>query len=361
VVSAGGGVVFDGRTLSPREAARELGVDYLLEGSVRKEESRLRVTVHLKDARSGTELWTMRAEEVLADVFALQDRLAERVAGAIEPLVQDVGIQKVFRQPVPNLDSYDLYLRALHLFRDSQRPEMLRAIELLERALTLDPTNPLVLGQSAICHRQVVDHDWAHDTAAFRRRGLDHAERAVAVAPHDSRSLALAAASLPGLQPDSERPLQLSDRAVALNPASAFAWLISGSVRLRLGHPDVAAEHLETALRLDPISTDGDFARMYLALARFEQRRFEEALALFRMTTKRLPISYAILASLNGHLGRFDAARTALSMFDALEAGPIEKFARLWFPGEAHRSMFQTGVDLAIAAGRTSMRIVTSA
>jgi adenylate cyclase len=272
---------------------------------------------------------------VLADVFALQDRLAERVAGAIEPLVQDVGIQKVFRQPVPNLDSYDLYLRALHLFRDSQRPEMLRAIELLERALALDPTNPLVLGQSAICHRQVVDHDWADDAAAFRRRGLDHAERAVAVAPHDSRSLALAAASLPGLQPDSERPLQLSDRAIALNPASAFAWLISGSVRLRLGHPDEAAEHLETALRLDPISTDGDFARMYLALARFEQRRFEEALALFRMTT--------------------------LSMFDALEAGPIQKFVGLWFPREPYRSMFQAGIDLAIMPERSSTRIETSA
>jgi len=124
-------------------------------------------------------------------------------------------------------------------------------------------------------------------------------------------------------------------------------WLISGSVRLRNGEPDLAAEHLETALRLDPISPMGGYARMYLALCRFQQRRFEEAITLFDTTTRRMPISYAILASLNGQLGRSEAAASALATFESLSAGPIEKFGRLWFPTDAYRTLFLDGIHAA--------------
>ncbi len=349
VLSTGGNITANGQRLNPREAARELGVDYLMEGSVRREGARIRITVHLKDARRETELWTRRFDEALSDVFALQDRVAECVAGAVEPVLQEVGIQNASQRPTSNLDSYDLYLRALPLFRLSRKAEMLAAIGLLERALELDPTYAPALGQSAVCHRQVVDHDWSDDTEMHRRRGLEYAERALAAAPDNARVLALAAAALPGLEDSVERALALCERAIALNPASTFVWLISGSVRLRAGQPDLAAQHLERALSLDPISPMGEMARMYLALCRFQQQRYEEALSLFGTTTLRLPISHAIYTALCGHLGRTQAARDALSAFESLSAGPIEKFARLWFPGETYRTLFLDGIRSATA------------
>lgn len=222
---------------------------------------------------------------------------------------------------------------------------MLEAIELLERALAFDPDFAAALGQSAVCHRQVVDHEWSSDLDLFRRRGLDYAERALIAAPDDARVVAQVAAALCGLDSNPERALILAERAIALNPASTFVWLISGSVRLRNGQPDLAAEHLETALRLDPISPMGNFARMYLAHCRFEQRRFQEALALFGTTTFRLPVSYAILAALYGHLARNEAGQESLATFHSLEAGTVEKFARLWFPRDDLRTLFLDGVE----------------
>ena len=214
----------------------------------------------------------------------------------------------------------------------------------MERALELDPHFALALGQSAVCHRQVVDHEWTNDIEGFRRRGLEYAERALAAAPDDAKTVALVAAALPGLDGGMERALALADRAISLNPGLTFAWLISGSVRLRNGEPDLAATHLEMALRLDPISPMGGFARMYLAICRFQQRRFQEALALFGATSLRLPISYAVLGALYGHLGRREAARSALATFESLAAGALDKYARLWFPDEGYRRLFEDGV-----------------
>jgi adenylate cyclase len=338
-------VVFRGQNLSPQDAARELGVDYLLQGSVRRESHRIRITVHLVDGRSAAELWADRFDGPPSDLFELQDRVAEWVAGAIEPVVQEDGVQAASRRPTANLDSWDLYLRALPPFRASRKTDMLHAIEFLERALELDPGFAVALGQSSVCHRQIVDHDWSADPDAFRRRGRDYAERALVAAPDDARVLALAAAGLSGLENRVDRSLVLTERAIALNPASPFVWLISGSVRLRAGQPDLAAEHLERAIRLDPISVMGGMARMYLASCRFQQRRFEESLTLFGTTSFRLPLSHVILASLYGHLGRTDAARAALSTFEGLSAGTIEKFAQIWFPREGYRTLFLAGLS----------------
>ena len=213
--------------------------------------------------------------------------------------------------------------------------------------MELDPTFALALSQSAVCHRQVVDHNWTDDPELSRRRGLALAERALSLARDDSKVLAQVAASLPGLEGGCDRALALLERAAALSPGSSFVQLVSGSVQLRNGEPDAAAEHLETAIRLDPISSMNAFARMYLASARFQQERFAEALALFRTTTLRLPVSYAVLAALHGHLGQPSQAREALDQLKSLEAGDIEKFARIWFPRPRYKALLLEGVARA--------------
>jgi adenylate cyclase len=357
VISAGDTLVSEGKAMSPQDAARELGVRYVLEGSVRKAGGRVRITLHLVDAGNGAEIWADRLDDTMEDVFALQDRVAARVAGVIEPTMEDMEEVKATARPTANMSSYDLYLRSLALFRLSRKTEMLAAIELLDQAIALDPNFALAMGQSCVCHRQVLDHGWCDDPQAMRRRGLELAERALRLAGEDAKVVAEVAASLPGLEASLARSVALVDRAISLNPASGFVWLISGSVQIKNGQPDLAAEHLETAIRLDPISSMNAFARMYLASARFQQGRLDEALALFMTTSLRLPVSYAVLAALHGHRGEIGPAQEALRQLRSLSSGPIEEFARIWFPRPHDRKLFLDGIALAEqtdAAGASS-------
>jgi adenylate cyclase len=347
VISAGDNLVSDGKAMSPQEAARQLGVRYVLEGSVRKAGGRVRIVVHLVDASNGAEIWADRLDDTMEDVFALQDRVAARVAGVIENTVQDFDTQKAATRPTANMSSYDLYLRSRVLFRFSRKTELLRSIDLLDQAIALDPEFALAMAQSCVCHRQVIDHGWTDEPEQVRGRGLDLAERALRLAGEDARVVAQVAVSLPGLEGHLDRAVALMDRAIALNPASPFILMASGSLRLKCGEPDLAAEHLEMAMRLDPISTMNGFMRMYLASARFQQERFDEALALFRTTALRLPISYAILAALHGHLGQISEAREALAQFKSLMIGTIEAAARIWFPRPRQRKLFLDGIAIA--------------
>ncbi|HEX3916607.1 MAG TPA: TIR domain-containing protein [Caulobacteraceae bacterium] len=349
VIAASATLMARGRPLTPQEAARELGVGYLLEGSVRKSGARVRITVHLVDAASGTELWSERFEDDTGDVFALQDKVAERVAGVAENAVQDADHGKAATRATQDLSSYDLYLRSLYLFRASRRRELLESVDLLERAIAGDPDYAAALAHACVNLRQIVDHGWTDDPDGARAKALGYAERALRLAPNDHSVLAMVAASLPGIEGYMDRALTLIDRATALNPASGFAWLISGSIRLRAGEPDTAAIHLERAMQLDPLSSMNGYMRMYLASARFQQRRFSEALALFRTTTYRMPVSYAILASLHGHLGQAAQARQALAELEALEAGSVEKFADIWFPRPEYRALLLGGIAAALA------------
>jgi adenylate cyclase len=347
VISAGDSLVSEGKAISPQDAARLLGVRYVLEGSVRKAGGRVRIVVHLVDGGNGAEIWADRLDDTMEDVFALQDRVAARVAGVIENTVQDVDTEKAAKRPTANMGSYDLYLRSMPLFRLSRKAEMLTSIDLLDQAIALDPQFAGAMSQSCVCHRQVIDHGWSENPDEVRRRGLDLAERALRLAGEDARVLAQIAVSLPGLEGRLDRAVVLMDRAIALNPASPFVFMASGSLRLKCGDPDLAAEHLETAMRLDPISTQNAFVRMYLATARFQQERFDEALALFRTTAMRLPISHAVLAALHGHLGQTGEAQEALAQFNGQSIGTIEEAARIWFPRPRERKLFLDGIALA--------------
>ena len=351
VISAGDSLVSEGKALSPQDAARELGVRYVLEGSVRKAGGRVRITVHLVDASNGSEIWADRLDDTMEDVFALQDRVAARVAGVIETAMEEMDEVKATTRPTANISSYDLYLRSLSLFRISRKAEMLAAIDLLDQAIALDPNFALAMSHSSVCHRQVIDHGWADDPDKVRRRGLELAERGLRLAGEDPRVIASVAIALPGLEGRLDRAVALMDRALALNPASSFVWLVSGSLQLKNGQPDLAAEQLETAMRLDPISQMNAFARMYLASARFQQERFDEALALFMTTSARLPVSYAVLAAMYGHRGEIGQAQEALAQFKSLMVGTIDEAARIWFPRPRERKLFLDGIAIAEGKG----------
>ncbi|HEX3917888.1 MAG TPA: TIR domain-containing protein [Caulobacteraceae bacterium] len=350
VAAAGSSLVHKGEEIGPKEAARQLGVRYLLDGSVRKAGGRVRIAVHLTDAMDGAQIWSERLDDTLEDVFALQDRVALRVAGAVETTLQERDLHQIAARPTSNAGSYDLYLRSIRPFRTFRKAEMLAAIELLDQAIALDPNFATALSQSGVCHRQVIEHGWCDDLQRYRRRGLELVERALSLAGGDARVLAQSAVSLAGLEDSLDRAIPLIERAIVLNPASPFVWLVSGVLRLRSGEPELAAENLETAMRLDPISEVNGFYRMYLAAARFQQGRFDDALALFRTTSSRLPVSYAVLAAIHGHRGEASLGQAALKQFDDLDAGPIEPIADIWFPHPEHRQLLLEGIALAQSA-----------
>ncbi len=225
VLAASSNVYLKGEVASPQDAARKLGVGYLLEGSVRKAAGRVRITVNLIDTSNGAQIWTDHFEDTLEDVFALQDRVALRVAGVIEPTVRDVDVHRMSTRATDNMNSYDLYLRADALFCSFTKDDTLLAIDLLGQAIALDPNFALALSQSAVCHRQVIDYAWSDDLESCRLRGLELAEMALSLGCGDDRVLAQVAISLPGLEGRLDRALFLIERAIVLNPGSAFVWL----------------------------------------------------------------------------------------------------------------------------------------
>ena len=347
VMAAGPTIDANGAMLPPIEAARQRGVRYLLDGSIRKFSGRIRVAVRLKEADTGAAVWTDRLDGDADDIFGLQDLMALRVAGAVETTLQDVDVYKAVARPTANMGSYDLYLRSLPHFRAFTRDDILTSVDYLDRAIALDNRFALALSQSGVCHRLLLEHGWAKDREACRTRGLHLVDEALRFDSGDAKVLAQCAASRAGLEDNLHSAMALIGRAIAINPSSSFVWLISGTLHLRAGESDIASEHLERAMHLDPISGMNRFHRMYLAAARFQQGRFEDALELFRTTELRIPISHAMLAAIYGHLGQPRPARAALAEFRNLVAGGADDIARVWFARPEHRTLFMDGIALA--------------
>ena len=346
VIASGSTLAFKGKAVSPQQVGRLLGVRYVLEGSVRQAANRVRITVKLIDAADGAQVWGDRFEDTLEDVFALQDKVALSVAGVLEPAVREAEIRRLSQRPTANMGSYDLYLRAQAVLRTYVWSDIFEAIRLAEQAISLDPEFGLALCLAARCHYLVVLYGWSDDPDAHRRDALALMKRAMRAADDDAYVLGNAAMLSAYLEHDPKTGLALAERACALNPGAAQAWYASGAVRILADQLALAAEHLETSMRLNPIGPERSGAMLFLAMARFQQRRFEDAAALAQELYRHFenPTGCAILAASCGHLGQRDAAREALANYQRLSPQPIETYARSVWPLPAHRDLFLEGV-----------------
>jgi adenylate cyclase len=349
VIAGGSSLSLKGKNLDPQEVGRRLGVAYLLEGSVRRDAGRVRIAVKLIDAADGAQLWAERFEDSLEDVFALQDRVALTVAGRIEPSVQEAEIRKMPRRPTENMSSYDLYLRAWPLHRAYTKPATLNALELIERAIALDPNYGPALALGAVCHNISQLFEWSEQPDEDRRRGIEMAHQALAVASDDADVLANAASVVAGLERDVDAAITLCDKAIALNPGSPIVWFMSGIVHLRIGHNELAIEHLERAMHLDPIGPDVPNQVGLLSWARFQQGRFADAVALGKefVRQKPHPRGYAFLAASYGQLGLRAEAQDALRRYADLATRSIESFADYMIVNASGRRLFLDGIALA--------------
>ena len=347
VIARNSSFTYKGRAIDVKQVGRELGVRYVLEGSVRRAGGRVRITAQLIDAASGAHLWADRFDGSLEDVFDLQDKVASSVAGVIEPALQTAETARSAHRPTNDLTAYDLYLRAYSMALSSgkQFPD---ALGLLEQAIARDPRYGPALAQAAVCCVRLVVDGRSTDPDADALKGADFARRALEVAGDDPAIMANAAQALAYFGEDIGAMKALVDRALVLNPNFARGWHISGGLRMWAGEPDVAIEHVEIALRLSPRARVGS-SIAFMGRAYFLNRRFDDAVPKLLLAIQEDPSSpepYRSLASCYAHMGRLDEAREVLKRLRAIT--PVVVPRATPYRDAEQRELYLSGLRLAM-------------
>jgi adenylate cyclase len=349
VIARNSSFTYKGEPVDVTRVGRELGVRYVLEGSVRKGGNQVRITAQLIDAANGAHLWAGRFDGSLENVFELQDKVALNVAGVIEPTVQAAEIRRSSDRPTNDVTAYDLYLRAIEPFRSGEREKerYLRALGLVGQAIERDPRYGPALAFAAFCHHVLHVAGWTSDPNTDRREGMDLASRALRVAGNDAEVLGNVARVLGYFSEDLTAAISLIDRALELNPSFALGWQWSAWLRLWAGELDVAIGHFETSMRLNPLQGRADYY-LGIGMGHFFGGRFEDAAASLLLSLQEGPAwvpTHRFLASCYAHLGRFDEARETVARLRTLTTEVVPT-ATHWRNPE-HRELYLSGLRLA--------------
>jgi TolB-like protein/class 3 adenylate cyclase len=346
VIARNSSFTYKGQNVDVKQVGRELGVRYVLEGSVRKAGVQVRITAQLIEAETGTHLWADRFDGLLEDVFELQDKVAISVAGVIEPALQAAETARSVRRPTTDLTAYDLYLRAYAMVvaSSAQLPD---ALCLLEQAIARDPHYGPALAWAAYCHMRLASDGRSDDPGTHRRKSVDFARRALDARGDDPTVLANAAFALGILGENIGAMIAQVDRALALNPSFARGWHISGTLRVCAGELDLAIEHCERALRLSPHSRVGAPSLAIIGAAHLFARRFDEAEPKLLLAIQQDPYftySYGYLAACYAYMGRSSEAREALSRLQAIAPHFSDTS---FYRNPEHRKLLEDGLRLA--------------
>jgi len=323
VIARQSAFAYKGRAVDIRQVGRELGARYVVEGSLRKIGSRLRVTGQTIQTDTGANIWADRYDRDLSDVFALQDEVTTSIVSALVPIIQRAEIEHARRKPTgSSLDAHDLYLCALAAHANLTRIGNRTARELLDRALALDPHFSPALVLDASCQALAVANGWL--PAQCLIRALHHARLAVQTDPEDAEALAALAVRLAGIAGDAEESLGLTDRALAANPHSASVLRKCGLARLHAGQTEAAIELFERSLRLSPTDPPAYAAWAGMALALLALGRDAEAVAAARRAVQFNPVSCDALRVLTASLALADRLHEAQATLGRLlELDPI--------------------------------------
>jgi adenylate cyclase len=315
VIARNSSFAFKGRPVDVKQVARELGVRYVLEGSVRKSGNRIRIAGQLIDAASGVHLWADRYDGALEDVFELQDQVAASVVGAIGPSVTQAEVERAKRKPTSSLDAYDYYLRGLAARWQYTRDGTDQAVGLYEQAIALDPQFALAYALLAATLNQRKSFGWSTDRAADASRAIAYAKSALRLGRQDPLVLAQSAIVLTAIGYEVELADSLLEEAIRLNPNGMLGWLGGGWTKTFLGDHRTAIDYFHRALRLSPLAPAIFFAHGGLAFAHFFLGNYEEGLKCAADALRHHPDYVAAL--------RVAMACNALS-------GNIEAARRLW-------------------------------
>ena len=347
VIARNSSFIYKGKAVDVKQVARELGVRYVLEGSVRKAGGRVRITSQLIDALNGTHLWADHFDGSLEDVFELQDQVAISVAGVIEPTLQSAEIRRSADLPTTDLTAYDLYLRALPDAESGEKGRILTALVFLGEAVERDPYYGPALALAARCHNNLYLSGWTDDLQASRRQGINFARRALRAGSDDPDTLARSAYALGQFGEDLEAAISLIDRSLQLNPGSARGWHFSGWMRLWAGDAHLAIAHFDNALRLNPRDPFPS-TLMGIGVGYFFAERFSEARTMLLRSLQQhsgwVP-TYRFLAACCAHMDRLDEAREVVSRLRALTPMVVPEADHWHNPKQ--RELFLSGLRLA--------------
>ena len=277
VIARNSTFTYKGRAVDIKQVGRDLGVRYVLEGSVRKAGERVRINGQLIDAASGTHLWADRFDGALEDVFDLQDRVTASVVGAVAPKLQLAEIERSKRKPTDSLSAYDFYLRGVANMHQDTKVSSDRALQMFDQAMKLDGDFSAALGLAARCYCRRLVNGWMGDHAAERAEGGRLARRAAALAKDDAVALCSAGFALALLAGEIDNGADFIDRALAVDPNMAWGWHCSGLVYLWQGQAGVALERNTRAMRLSPVDPLIGQMQTAAAHAHFVEGRHEEA------------------------------------------------------------------------------------
>jgi TolB-like protein len=323
VIARNSSFTYKGRAVDVKQVGRELGVRYVLEGSVRKAGNRMRIAGQLIDAQTGAHLWANRFEGALEDMFDLQDHVTSSVVGAIAPKLEREEIKRARRKPTENLDAYDYYLRGLASARRWTKDANSEALQLFCKAIQLDPGLACAYGMAAWCYMQRKTRGWMTERVQESAEGTRLARKAVHLGGDDPVALCMGAYVLAFVAHEFDDAMAFVDRGLAVNPNLAQAWNLSAWVRVWRGETDLALDHAAHAMRLSPLDPSAYAMHGAMAYAYFLAGRYDVASSCAEKSMRDNPKflhSICISAASNALAGRLEPAQKAMAR--ALEFNP---------------------------------------
>lgn len=322
VIARNSSFTYKGQAMDIKSVGQDLGVRYVLQGSLRKCGNKVRITGQLIDATNGTHIWAERFEGALDDIFELQDQLTESVVGSIAPQLERAEIERAKHKPTQSLDAYDYYLRGMAKLHCGNREAIDAALPLFYRAIELDPEFASAYGMAAWCYFWRKLNGWMTDRAAEIVEGARLARLAVTLGRDDAVALTRGGHAIAHLVGDVDAGIALLDRARLLNPNLAPAWYLGGTLRALHGETDTAIENLKHAVRLSPLDPEMFRMQIGMALAHFFAGRFDLSADWAEKALGNLPsllAPAALVAASYAHSGQMDKARQAMQHLKALD------------------------------------------
>ena len=322
VIARNSSFAYKGRTADIKAVSRELGVRYVLEGSVRKTANRVRVTGQLIDAATGAHLWADRFDGTLEDIFELQDQVTSRAVGAIAPTLEQAEVERIRRKPTESLDAYDCYLRGIAVSSQVTRAATEAALDLFRRAIARDEYFAAPFARAAQLYVLRKANGWMVDRAAEIVEAMHMARRAVELGRDDAAALSNGGYALAYVGGDVEAGATFVDAALALNANLANAWGASGWVKTCLGEYDTGIAHAAVAMRLSPLDPRLFAWQFSTALAHLLAARYQEAAAWAARTLHHHPNYMAplrVAASSHALAGQLDMAHAAIRRIRELD------------------------------------------
>ncbi len=338
VIARNSSFTFKGRTVEVKQIGRELGVRYVLEGSLRKAANRVRITGQLIDATTGGHLWADRYEGPLDDIFELQDQITESVVGAVTPELERAEIERAKRTPTESLDAYDCYLRGTASFHRGTRDAIDDALSFFRKAVELDPEFASAYGMAAWCVFWRKLNGWMADPELEIAEGARLARCAVDLGRNDAVALTRGGHALSNFTGDTEAGIAFVDRALALNPNLASAWFLSAYLRIWHGETEEAISRFEHAMRLSPLDSEAFRMQAGMAMAHLLARRFDTSSSWAERALREAPdflLGVVILASSRALAGRRDEARQAMEHVRRLNPAMRVSGIAAWLPFHA--------------------------